>query len=87
MKAESPSHGCVQLELELLDAGHARSAPWGGVSPRVLTRAHKRFTLKAQAAKSTSDFVDPEQYDLWLPAKKGPFVYEGAPLLVALEEV
>ncbi len=72
----------VQLELSLDDVRLQRVvAPWKGVSPRVLTRAYERFTLKAQAAKNTSGCVDPDQYDLWLPAKKAPWIYQGAPLL------
>ena len=56
--------------------------PWGGRSPRALTRAYERFTLKAQAAKSVSGFEsDENQYDLWLTIKKAPWNYQGAPLL------
>jgi len=71
-----------QLELdfpELLAA--ARRIPWSGVSPRALTRGYERGILKAQAAKSMSEFVDPEQRDFWLPEKKAPAIYAGAPLL------
>ena len=73
-----------QLELGLDDVrAELVQRPWGGQSPRALTACYKRFTLKAQAAKSVSDFVsDERQYDLWLPMKKSPFVYEGASLLV-----
>ena len=60
--------------------------PWGGLSPRVLTTGYERFTLKAQAEKSVSDFVsDENQHDLWLAIKKAPAVYAGAPLLLPLE--
>ena len=75
-----PSRGGVQLWLGFEYAVRA-GIPWGGVSPRELTASYERFILKAQAAKSVSDFVDPEQYDLWLPFRKIPFVYRGAPLL------
>jgi len=61
------------------------SLPWGGLSPRVLTRSYKRYILKAQAPGSMRDSVDPDQYDLWPTAKKAIFVYEGAPLLGAVE--
>jgi len=70
-----------QLEFEGLGLVDPARAPWGGKSPRVLTAAYVRFTLKAQAAKSTSVFVDAEQCDLWLPGKKAPWKYQGAPLL------
>ena len=56
--------------------------PWGGRSPRALTKAHERFILKTQGAKSVSDFAfDENQYDLWLTIKKAPWRYQGAPLL------
>ncbi len=72
-----------QLELGLGEGFlvGASSLPWGGRSPRALTRAHGMFILKAQAGKSVSVFVDPEQCDLWLPMEKGP-VYDGASLLL-----
>ncbi len=81
----------IQLPLPGLEeflVGASRE-PWGGRSPRALTRGAKRFILKAQAGKSTSDFVgDPRQCDLWLPVEKAPWEYQGAPLLLAfLKEV
>ena len=61
--------------------------PWRGQSPRVLTAGYKRFTLKAQAEKSVSDFVsDERQYDLWLPIERAPWVYQGAPFLLGRDE-
>ncbi len=79
-----------QLELALpsrVMVGDA-SLPWSGRSPRALTRSYERFILKAQAKKSVSDFVDPEQYDFWRRIKKAPWSYQGAPLLGrALKEV
>ena len=74
-----------QLWLEGFGELDGSREPWGGASPRVLTAAYKRFTLKAQAAKSASDSVDPEQYDLWRRMKKAPWVYQGAPLLLEME--
>jgi len=59
--------------------------PWGGKSPRVLTAGYARFSLKAQAEKSVSDFVDVDQGDFWLPMKKAPWYYQGAPLLLPLQ--
>jgi len=71
------------LQLDLFEdtvVGSSKT-PWEGRSPRALTRGSKMFTLKAQAAKSVSDFVDDDQFDLWLPVKKAPWEYQGAPLL------
>ncbi len=73
-----------QLALEgiLSQCEYCTSIPWGGRSPRDLTRARNSPIFKAQAEKSMRDFVsDENQYDLWLPVKKGPLVYRGAPLL------
>ena len=70
---------------EWLSLGVGHSLPWGGRSPRALTRGYERFTLKAQAEKSASGFLDPEQCDLWLPKNKAPRIYRGAPLLVPLK--
>ena len=57
--------------------------PWGGRSPRALTRCSERAIFKAQAEKSVSDFVsDENQHDLWLTIKKAPWRRQGAPLLV-----
>jgi len=64
----------------------ASKLPWGGRSPRALTTSYKRFILKAQAERSMSDFVsDENQYDLWLPVEKAPWVYQGAPSLLPLD--
>jgi len=52
-----------------------------------LTAAYERFTLKAQADKSViANDCDENQFDLWLPVKKAPWKYQGAPSLVPLEE-
>ena len=80
--SSSPVGEGSQLVLALDDA--QVRVPWGGVSPRGLTAAYVRFTLKAQAAKARASFSDPEQFDLWLSGPKGPFVYEGAPCLLPL---
>ncbi len=58
--------------------------PWGGRSPRALTRVALSLILKTQGEKSMGDFVDPEQYDLWLPIKKRSPSYAGASPLVPL---
>ena len=75
--------GSVGDQLELFtpkECGILR-IPWEGRSPRALTRSHEVFILKAQAKKSVSDFVGGDQCDLWLPGKKAPWIYQGAPLL------
>ncbi len=82
---DRPSNS-MQLDLWGPEPGAVAQAPWGGRSPRVLTAAYVRFTLKAQAEKSMGDFVDPEQYDFWMPIQKAPWIYQGAPLLLGLEE-
>ncbi len=71
-----------QLYFEGFEGPEDLRAPWANRSPRELTASYKMFILKAQAGKSASGCVDPEQCDLWLPRKKRPFVYDGAPLLV-----
>jgi len=70
-----------QLELQLLGVLPITALPWGGRRPRGLTRVALSVILKAQAGKSVSGDGDPMQYDLWLPMKKAPWIYQGAPLL------
>jgi len=73
------------IQLELFEGGTVIvKVPWDGRSPRALTRVALGITLKAQAKKSASDFVDPEQYDLWLPLKERPPRYSGAAPLLPL---
>jgi len=55
--------------------------PFRGQSPRVLTAGYALSILKPRAQKSMSDFVDPEQYGLFITMKKAPWKYQGAPLL------
>jgi len=62
-------------------------APWGGQSPRVLTRGHLVVIFKPRGGKSVSDFVDPAQIDMFPEASDGPpHQYAGAPCLVPLPE-
>ena len=81
MARESFTH--EQQELKLDDV--RLRLPWGGRSPRVLTRGHSFSIFKAQAAKRTTDFDNDEQLELWPePAEEGPevLVYFGAPSLL-----
>ena len=47
MSGRSTPHVGDQLELELAGPGRAWLEPWGGLSPRVLTRTFKIFRLEA----------------------------------------
>jgi len=58
--------------------------PWGGQSPRALTRAAKALFLRREPQKDDSFFVDPDQYDLFLAAITGRPQYGGAPSLLPL---
>jgi len=73
----------TQLELELDDV--RLNLPWGGRSPRGLTRAATSVILKARAAESMSEFVDPAQSEIFVARSKRRPQYEGAPLLRRLE--
>ena len=73
-----------QREFELDDVRLV--LPWGGRSPRELTRARVSFIFKAGAVKKRERIRDPRQLDLFERAVEGPFVYEGVPLLFGLEE-
>ncbi len=68
-----------QFRLDLF-----RGVPWNGRSPRGLTRVGLGLYLRPEPPVREV-FFDPEQLELWPvdrpPVKKGPFVYEGAPLL------
>ncbi len=50
MNERSPRVG-DQLGLELVDPAKGRSEPWGGRSPRSLTRAFEMFSLGAHPAR------------------------------------
>ena len=52
----------TQLELELEDA--RVNIPWGGQSPRALTKCGKLFSLKALGASRS--ILDANQYTLFL---------------------
>jgi len=72
-----------QLELFSPGAYEILRIPWGGLSPRALTRGSKVVILKAQAGRSVSAAV---LLDLFETDKirKGARVYSGAPLLFPL---
>ncbi len=63
--------------------------PWGGRSPRALTRARSALYLRPEPPGAMRLVEDCEQLELW-PAeypetmREGPRIYSGAPLLVAL---
>ncbi len=72
----------IVLQLDLFD--DVVHLPWHGRSPRSLTRCAIALFLRREPQKDDRFFVDPDQLDLWLPAKKAPRRYRGAPLLVPL---
>jgi len=71
-----------QLELWPAMSLEERRRPWGGRSPRGLTRGHKSLFLRREPQNDDGFFVDPGQYDLFLEAIQGRPRYGGAPLLV-----
>ncbi len=71
-----------QLELELNDARIV--LPWGGRSPRALTRVVLSGIFKAQAEKKRERFDLTDQIDMFDPSTEAPRIYRGAPLLVPL---
>ena len=57
-----------QLELALEGA-----SPWGGMSPRSLTRSYLRyvdnFSKMAEPARANETYVDPAQFTLYLKGR------------------
>ena len=77
-KGRSSSRIGEQYELGLWD--RRVRVPWEGRSPRELTRVALSLTLKARGGREHERTgCDSQQCDLF---EKGPFVYEGAPLLL-----
>ena len=77
-----------QLELALPGVVALKRLPWGGRSPRELTRVSTSIIFKAQAVKAQAILlVDEGQYDLWLPVKKAPGWFSGAPSLLPLRRI
>jgi len=65
-----------QLEL------FGKVLPWGGQSPRGLTRGRKALFLSQEAEKDACDRSDRCQLDLFQATIfRAPRVYRGAPLL------
>jgi len=72
-----------QLVLALDDVRLKRAVePWGGRSPRELTRGYESFIFRRKAGKSVSELVSGDQLELWPSDEEGPPVYRGAPLLL-----
>ena len=62
--------------------------PWGGRSPRSLTRARIALFLRREPQKDERFFVDVNQIDLFRRRqKKAPLGTRGAPLLLEPPEV
>ena len=51
---------------ELRQEAPDNSLPWAGRSPRVLTKAYERFTLRRDASPLDEDAVIDEQYQRFL---------------------
>ncbi len=67
--------GRARLDELRVSQGLDPSLPWGGRSPRVLTRAYERFTLRGETAPSgEEDALIDEQYRRFI----GCEWYEGA---------
>ena len=71
-----------QLNLRLEDP--RVRIPWGGISPRDLTRSRLALFSRQEPQKDDRFFVDPDQYDLFLAAITGRHRYGGAPSLLPL---
>jgi len=71
-----------QLELSLRDT--RVRIPWGGQSPRGLTRGCKALFLRREPQNDDGFFTDTDQYDLFLAAIPGRSRYGGAPSLLPL---
>jgi len=71
-----------QLELDLGD--ERVRVPWGGRSPRDLTRVQIGLFLEREREEHGCFLADPRQYDLFRAAITGRPQYGGAPLLLPL---
>ncbi len=71
-----------QLELAVDDV--RVRIPWGGQSPRSLTKINMSLFSRREPQKDDRFFVDPNQYDQFLAAITGRPRYGGAPSLQPL---
>ena len=55
--------------------------PWGGQSPRALTRINSGLFLRREPQKDDRFFVDSDQIEIWPSTINAPWIYQGAPLL------
>ena len=62
--------------------GDLERLPWGGRSPRSLTKGAIALFLRREPQKDERFFVDENQGDLFGRPERGPPQYEGAPLLL-----
>jgi len=60
--------------------------PWGGASPRSLTKARKALFLRREPQKDARQREHPDQIDMFRRRqRKAPLVLRGAPLLFERE--
>ncbi len=86
MGLEEPIRDSDQLDLWGLEVVAVSRLPWGGRSPRDLTRARKALFSSQGAQKSVSELVATDQLELFPEATKGaPAEYAGAPLLLPVK--
>ena len=71
------------MQLDLWQAA-VDALPWGGRSPRDLTKARNALFSKREEAKTLVVMPDPRQVDMFDAAIKGSPEYQGAPLLFPL---
>ena len=69
-------------QLDLWQA-EVDALPWGGRSPRSLTRGARALFLRREPEKDARKLVTAIQIDFFTAPIKGP-LYEGAPLLIPL---
>jgi len=58
--------------------------PWGGRSPRDLTKARISLFLRREPQKDERFFVDPDQIDMFRRRQKKSPQYGGSPTLLPL---
>ncbi len=74
-----------QLEMFGLEVPARVRVPWGGVSPRDLTREGIRRIFQARRKKGRPECISPGQLDMFDQMDvKAPRSYRGAPLLLPL---